>query len=79
MDASPVTEIALTPEQTAKMSKGKAVVLNHQDLSFAKIRIDATSRQFLSTNLKNIEDILLRSLIWKNFYEMVKDGDMLIP
>ena len=50
--------------------------MNHQDLSFVKVNIDGKSTNFLKENLKNIDDVLLRSLVWKNFYEMVKDASI---
>ena len=58
------------------MEQSQAVILNHQDLSFVKVSIDEKSTRFLKENLKKIDDVLLRPLVWKNFYEMVKDASI---
>lgn len=56
--------------------RAQAVVLNHQDLTFCKVIIDEKSISYLKNHLNEIEDILLRSLVWKNFFDMVKDAHM---
>lgn len=52
----------------------KAVILNYEDHSFVKCVIDKISLDFFSQNLNKINDLLSRTLIWKSFYDMVKDG-----
>lgn len=39
-----------------------------------KTVIDPYSNAFFQANLKNIKDVLTRGLIWKSFFDNVKDG-----
>lgn len=52
----------------------KAVLLNYEDWSFVKHVLDPHSLQFFTTNLCKVPDILSRALIWKSFFDMVKDS-----
>lgn len=52
----------------------KAVLLNYEDWSFVKHVLDPQSIQFFSKDLCKVPDILSRSLIWKSFFDMVKDS-----
>lgn len=52
-------------------------MLNYEDHGFAKIIFDTYSQQFFMKNLLKIDDILTRTYIWRNFYDMVSDA--LIP
>ena len=54
--------------------KYKAVLLNYEDHTFVKNNIDSASREFFTDNLSKINDILSRTLIWRSYYEMVKDA-----
>ncbi len=50
-----------------------AILLNYSDLTFAKIEIDVKSIAYFETNLRNIKDSLLRAMVWRTYYEMVRD------
>jgi aminopeptidase N len=50
--------------------------LNFEDHTFVKNVIDKVSLSYFEKNLHNITDILSRTLIWRSFFEMVKDGKM---
>lgn len=52
----------------------RAVLLNYEDHTFAKNNIDQTSRQFFADNLDKIQDVLSRTLVWRSFFDMVKDA-----
>lgn len=54
--------------------KYKAILLNYQDHTFAKNNLDQTSRQFFADNLEKIKDVLSRTLVWRSFFDMVKDA-----
>lgn len=54
----------------------KAILLNYEDHTFVKNNIDQVSRDFFSNNLSKIEDVLSRTLIWRSFFEMVKDAQI---
>ena len=58
-------------------SKGyKAALLNFEDHTFAKNIIDPVSLDFFIKNINSIGDILSRTLIWRSFFEMIKDAKM---
>jgi len=52
----------------------RGILLNHDDEAFIKIRIDPQSTEFLKNNLKNIKGELSRTLIWRAFWDMLRDG-----
>ncbi|EAS02835.3 peptidase M1 family aminopeptidase (macronuclear) [Tetrahymena thermophila SB210] len=52
----------------------KAVLLNYGDYAFIKTILDPVSLTFLQHNLHKISDVLTRTLIWKAFYDMARDG-----
>lgn len=54
----------------------EAILLNFEDHTFAKNVIDKISLAYFEKNLRNVDDILSRTLIWRSFFEMVKDGKM---
>jgi hypothetical protein len=58
------------------VKKSKAVLLNHHDLTFAKVIIDEKSINYFKGHLNEFDDLLFRSMVWKNFYDMVKDGNL---
>ena len=52
----------------------KAVLLNYGDQTFARIGFDSQSHSFFSENVNKIDDVLTRTLIWKNLYDSVYTG-----
>jgi aminopeptidase N len=54
----------------------EAILLNFEDHTFAKNVIDKVSLAYFEKNLHNVHDILSRTLIWRSFFEMVKDAKM---
>ncbi|GAA2842861.1 aminopeptidase N [Leucobacter komagatae] len=51
------------------------VLLNDEDLSYAKIRFDERSLETASTQLGQIEDSLARSLVWGSLWDATRDGE----
>lgn len=51
-------------------------MLNYKDESFIKIILDHDSINFFKNNLHKVQDLLTRSLIWRAFYDMVRDGKL---
>ncbi|MGH2585828.1 MAG: M1 family aminopeptidase, partial [Dehalococcoidia bacterium] len=49
---------------------------NHNDLTFAKVALDARSLDFIRANLERIDDALLRQLLWSSFWSMVRDRQL---
>ena len=54
----------------------KAILLNFEDHTFAKNIIDPASLSFFIKNINSIRDLLSRTLIWRSFFEMIKDAKM---
>lgn len=54
----------------------KAVMLNYGDQAFVKLLLDDISLEFYKTNLHLIQDELTRTLIWRSFFDMVRDGKL---
>ena len=54
----------------------KAILINYEDHSYIKIILDQHSIEFFKSNLKNVSHSLSRSMIWRSFYDMVRDGKL---
>ncbi|MFE5974663.1 aminopeptidase N [Streptomyces sp. NPDC056460] len=52
------------------------VVLNDQDLTYAKLRFDQPSLEAALRGLSRIPDALTRAVIWNALRDMVRDGDL---
>ncbi|MFF0276454.1 aminopeptidase N [Streptomyces sp. NPDC004330] len=52
------------------------VVLNDQDLTYAKLRFDEASAESALRGLSRIPDALTRAVIWNALRDMVRDGDL---
>lgn len=53
-----------------------AVLLNHEDLTFAKVEIDDRSRQYFGKCLKEVPSSVSRAIIWKSYLDMVKSSSI---
>ena len=51
------------------------ILLNDDDLSYAKIRLDEQSWQSALSNLSKIDDPLARALVWGAAWDTVRDGE----
>jgi aminopeptidase N len=67
----PVTKV---PELEGK-SLPQLVLLNDNDLAYAKIRLDEPSRVFAMQNLSKIEDSLARTLVWTAAWDATRDAE----
>lgn len=52
------------------------VLLNDQDLTYAKIRFDARSWETLTAALSGLPDPLSRALVWNAARDLVRDGEL---
>ncbi|WP_306328692.1 aminopeptidase N [Streptomyces venezuelae] len=52
------------------------VVLNDQDLTYAKLRFDETSAEAALRGISRIPDALTRAVVWNALRDMVRDGDL---
>ena len=51
------------------------VLLNDNDLAYAKVRLDEPSRVFAMQNLSKIEDSLARTLVWTAAWDATRDAE----
>ena len=67
----PRTEV---PELVGTKRPG-LILLNDDDLTFAKIRLDPESREFAKAHLGQFVDPVARGLIWVSLWDQVSDGE----
>ena len=51
------------------------ILLNDDDLAYAKIRLDAASWKFALANLDKFEDSLARTMVWMAAWDATRDGE----
>ena len=78
-----VKDVLLLPVESSTIeydgeNNYEALLLNYQDYSFVKGLLDYKSAEFFSKNLSGIQDLLSRALIWRAFYDMVKDAKITV-
>lgn len=49
---------------------------NDGDFDYAKVRLDAESLKTARSGLTKVQDPFLRSMLWANLFEMVRDGEL---
>ena len=52
------------------------VLVNHEDLTYAKLKLESTSLETVKKHLRDIEDPLARALIWGALWDMVRDAQL---
>ncbi|MEU3373645.1 aminopeptidase N [Streptomyces sp. NPDC006660] len=52
------------------------IVLNDQDLTYAKVRLDETSTEAALRSLSGVPDALTRAVLWNTLRDMVRDGEL---
>ncbi|PZR55193.1 aminopeptidase N [Xylanimonas oleitrophica] len=62
------------PELVGRERPG-LVLLNDEDLAFAKVRLDEASLAFAVEHLSRISDSLVRCLVWVSAWDAVRDGE----
>ncbi|MFD6532285.1 aminopeptidase N [Streptomyces sp. NPDC060184] len=66
------TEVEL-PEGTQRPA---VVLLNDDDLSYAKVRLDEESLRFVTEHLGDFAESLPRALCWASAWDMTRDGEL---
>jgi aminopeptidase N len=51
------------------------ILINDDDLTYTKIRLDQDSLKFAEENLYRFEDSLARALVWLSFWDITRDGE----
>ncbi|MFB7556563.1 aminopeptidase N [Streptomyces brevispora] len=72
-------EIGIPQDDTPTTHRGRRpalVVLNDNDLTYAKVRLDPDSLNTALRNLSGIPDALTRAVIWNTARDMVRDGEL---
>ena len=67
----PLTEV---PELVGLVRPG-LIVINDDDLAYAKIRLDEQSHLFAVTHLSRIKSPLARALVWGGVWDATRDGE----
>jgi aminopeptidase N len=57
------------------MARPDLILLNDDDLAYAKIRLDDASWKFALENLDKFEDSLARTMIWMAAWDAMRDGE----
>lgn len=76
-----VKEVVLVNKEETKVeydgSAGyQAILVNYEDHAYLKLVLDSHSIEFFKENLKHVDHSLSRSMIWRSFYDMVRDGKL---
>ena len=58
------------------LTRPDLVLLNDDDLAYAKIRLDEESRAAAVEHLAEITDPLARALVWGSFWDATRDGEV---
>ncbi|GAA2460939.1 aminopeptidase N [Agromyces soli] len=61
--------------ELAGLARPDLVLLNDDDLAYAKIRLDEASQTVALANLSKIEDPLARALVWSSVWDATRDGE----
>ena len=74
-------EVTVLPQEKTQLTlpikqDTVAVLLNHEDLTFAKVEIDDRSRQYFGQSLKEVPSSVSRAIIWKSYLDMVKSSSI---
>ncbi len=57
------------------LDRPSLILLNDEDLTYAKLRLDAESMKFAVDNLSKLRDPLARSLVWGCAWDATRDGE----
>ncbi|MFI1165142.1 aminopeptidase N [Streptomyces sp. NPDC020801] len=68
-------ELTAVP-QLAGRRRPAVVLLNDDDLSYAKVRLDEQSLAFVTEHLGDFESSLPRALCWASAWDMTRDGEL---
>ncbi|MEW2045929.1 aminopeptidase N [Streptomyces sp. NPDC005476] len=68
-------ELTAVPQLIGKR-RPDVVLLNDDDLSYAKVRLDEQSLAFVTEHLGDFESSLPRALCWASAWDMTRDGEL---
>ena len=70
-----VTGVSTSVSELIGKSRPDMILLNDDDLAYAKIRFDEASWKFALKNLDKFEDSLARSMVWMTAWDLMRDGE----
>ncbi len=77
VDLDPVADGSrVAVPELAGVKRPALLLLNDEDLTYAKVRFDPDSWTTLTQQLSRVEDPLTRALIWCAAWDMVRDGEL---
>jgi aminopeptidase N len=65
----------LVPQLTGK-AIADLVIVNDDDLTYTKVRLDERSLATVTTHLAGLDDPLARAILWEALWDMVRDGEL---
>ncbi|WP_369389213.1 aminopeptidase N [Streptomyces sp. CG1] len=68
-------ELTAVPQLTGKR-RPAAILLNDDDLSYAKVRLDEESLAFVTEHLGDFTESLPRALCWASAWDMTRDAEL---
>ncbi|GLW69517.1 aminopeptidase N [Kitasatospora phosalacinea] len=68
-------ELTAVPQLTGR-KRPAVLLLNDDDLSYAKVRLDADSLAVVTAHLGDFADSLPRALCWASAWDMTRDGEL---
>ncbi|MYQ98667.1 ERAP1-like C-terminal domain-containing protein, partial [Streptomyces sp. SID6139] len=68
-------ELTAVPQLTGK-ARPAVILLNDDDLSYAKVRLDEQSLAFVTEHLGDFEESLPRALCWASAWDMTRDAEL---
>ncbi|MFD9680577.1 aminopeptidase N [Rhodococcus sp. NPDC059969] len=70
-------ELDITESRTSvNLPPGALTLLNDEDLTYAKVRLDAESLSTVETSLDRVSDPLARGVIWSSLWNSVRDAQL---
>ncbi|QPZ38013.1 aminopeptidase N [Paramicrobacterium chengjingii] len=72
-----VHDIDIAGERTAvDLPEADLTLLNAGDLTYAKVRLDASSLAAVESSLDTLDDALARGIVWSSLWNAVRDGEL---
>lgn len=70
-----VDGVSTVVSELVGLTRPDLILINDDDLAYAKIRLDEASLRVAIANLKDIEDPLARSLVWGSVWDSTRDAE----
>ncbi|MFF3028184.1 aminopeptidase N [Microbacterium sp. NPDC057944] len=71
------TALDIAEERTPfELPDAELVIVNDDDLTYAKARLDEKSLATVASSLSSVEDPLARALIWSSLWNATRDGEL---